>query len=188
LDGKALAVAARLAAALGLGCPPMPWHGRRDGIAGLATALAIVTGAVAKIARDIALMAQGEVTEAFEPRIAGRGGSSIMAHKRNPTGCQIALSAALRAPGLAASILAALPQEHERGLGGWQSEGPVLADLFCLAHGAIWAMAPVVEGLELDTGHMQANLAAAGVGADPGESAALVRRALDHHRKSFSCS
>ena len=188
LDGKAFAVAERLALALGLACPPMPWHARRDGIAGLATALAIVTGAVAKIAQDIALMAQGEVAEAFEPRIAGRGGSSAMTHKRNPTGCQIAISAALRIPGLASAILAALPQEHERGLGGWQIEGAVLADMFCVAHGAIQAMATVIEGLELDTGRMHANLAAAGVGIDIGESAALVRRALDHHGKLSSCS
>jgi len=188
LDGKAFAVAGRVAATLGLACPPMPWHARRDGIAGLAAALAIVTGAVGKIAGDIALMAQSEIAEVFEPRIAGRGGSSAMAHKRNPIGCQIAISAALRMPGLASSILAALPQEHERGLGGWQIEGPVLADMFCLAHGAIQAMATVVEGLELDTARMRANLAASGVGVDIGESAALVRRALDHHRKPSSCS
>ena len=107
-----------------------------------------------------------------------------MAHKRNSTGCQVAISAALRMPGLAASILSALPQEHERGLGGWQIEGPVLADMFCLAHGAIQAMATVVEGLELDTARMGANLAAADVGTDIGQSASLVRRALDHYRKS----
>ncbi len=188
LDGKAFAVAERLAAALGLGCPPMPWHARRDGIAGMATALAITTGAVGKIALDVALMAQGEVAEAFEPKLAGRGGSSAMSHKRNPTGCQIAISAALRTPGLASSILSALPQEHERGLGGWQIEGAVLADIFCLAHGAIQAMATVLEGLELDTDRMRANLASAGVGDDIGMSAALVRRALDQHRKTSPCS
>jgi 3-carboxy-cis,cis-muconate cycloisomerase len=187
LDGKAMAVAERLAKALGLGCPPMPWHARRGELAGLAAALAIATGAAGKIARDVSLMAQSEIAEAFEPRVAGRGGSSAMAHKRNPTGCQVALSAALRAPGLAATILAALPQELERGLGGWQAEGPVLAELFIIAHGAIQAMAAVVEGLELDTGRMAANLAAAGVGLDPGESVALVGRALEQHRKVFEC-
>lgn len=182
LGGRGIAVAERLARQLGLSCPPIPWHARRDGIAGLVSALAIATGAVGKIARDIALMAQAEVAEAFEPRVAGRGGSSSMHHKRNPTGCQVALSAALRAPGLASSILAALPQEHERGLGGWQIEGPVLADLFSVAHGAVAAIAPVVQCLELDTERMRANLAAANVGFDTGESAALVRRALEHRR------
>jgi 3-carboxy-cis,cis-muconate cycloisomerase len=175
-----MAVAARLAEALGLACPLLPWQSRREGVAGLGAALAILTGAVGKIARDVSLMAQGEVAEAFEPKVEGRGGSSAMAHKRNPTGCQVALSAALRAPGLAATLMSALPQEHERGLGGWQAEGPVLAELFLLAHGALVAMAPVAEGLEIDTQAMAANLAAAEVGQDTGESAALAARALEH--------
>jgi 3-carboxy-cis,cis-muconate cycloisomerase len=107
-----------------------------------------------------------------------------MAHKRNPTGCQVALSAAVRAPHLAATVLSALAfQQHERGLGGWQVEAPVLADLFQLTHGALSAMAPVVEGLEVAPARMAANLAAARVGADLGESEALVARALAEHRK-----
>jgi 3-carboxy-cis,cis-muconate cycloisomerase len=183
LDGKAFAVAERLSAALGLACPPLPWHARRNGIVGLGTALAILCGAAAKIARDVALLAQSEIAEAFEPRIEGRGGSSTMAHKRNPTGCQIILSAALRTPGLAATLLVALPQEHERGLGGWQAEAPVLAELFQLTHGALAALATIAEGLELDPTRMQANLDQAGIGTDFGESMALARRALAHYRK-----
>ena len=149
---KGVAVRDTLASLLDLAAPPLPWHARREAIAGLASALAILVGAVGKIARDVSLMAQGEVGEAFEPRVQGRGGSSAMAHKRNPTGCQVALSAALRAPHLAATILSGLPQEHERGLGGWQADLPVLAELFQLAHGAVAAMAAVVEGLELHAG------------------------------------
>ena len=174
----AVAVARRIAARLELAMPITPWHARRDTIAGLGSALAILTGATGKMARDLSLMAQGEVAEAFEPRLAGRGGSSAMPHKRNPTGCQVALSAALRTPGLAATLLAGLPQEHERGLGGWQSEAPVLADLFMLAHGAVVAMADVAEGLEVDTTAMARNLSAAKVGEDVGASGLLVQRAL----------
>ncbi len=183
MDGKALAVSDRLADILGLAAAVAPWHARREALAGLASALAILVGAVGKIARDLSLMAQGEVGEAFEPRVAGRGGSSAMAHKRNPTACQIALSAAIRAPHLAATMLSALPQPHERDVGGWQAEGPVIAELFQLAHGALAAMAPVIEGLEVDADRMAANLAAAEVGTDVGESEAIVRRALTHTRK-----
>jgi 3-carboxy-cis,cis-muconate cycloisomerase len=178
LQGKALSVAERLADRLGLAAPAMPWHARREGVAGLGSALAVLTGSLGKLALDVALMAQGEVAEAFEPRTEGRGGSSVMAHKRNPTGCQVARSAALRSPHLAATLLSALPQEHERGLGGWQAEGPVLAELFGLTHGALVAMVAVMEGLEVDTERMAANLAAAKVGEDVGEAPALVARAL----------
>jgi 3-carboxy-cis,cis-muconate cycloisomerase len=177
LNGKAAAVSARLAAALDLPDAP-PWHARRGGIAGVAAALAIAIGALGKMARDVSLLAQNGIAEAREPAIPGRGGSSAMSHKRNPTGCQVALSASLRAPGLVAGILAGLPAEQERGLGGWQAEGPALADLFLLAAGAAEAMATVAEGLEVDEAAIARNLAAAGLGNDIGESAALVLQAL----------
>lgn len=178
LNGKGAAIAAHMAKTLGLMSPVLPWHARRGAIAGLASSLAIAAGAAAKIARDISLLAQNEIGEVFEPRIEGRGGSSAMAHKRNPTGCQIVLTAAARAPGLAATIVSALPQEQERGLSGWQAEAPVLADLFIVTHGALSALAPVIEGLDVDVARMAANLKAANIGSDLGESEALTRAAL----------
>lgn len=177
LDGKGAAVASHMAAELGLADGP-PWQARRQGIAAIACSLAILVGGLGKMARDISLLAQNAIGEAREPQVAGRGGSSAMAHKRNPTGCQVALSAALRAPGLASSILAGLPQEQERGLGGWQAEGPVLAELCLLAAGSAAAMADVAEGLEVDEAALARNLAAAGLGADIGESEALVEALL----------
>lgn len=177
LRGRGDAVAARLASALRL--PDMaPWHTRRGGLAGVAAALAIVIGALAKMARDVSLLAQGGIGETREPAIPGRGGSSAMAHKRNPTGCQVALSAALRGPGLVAGILSGLPAELERGIGGWQAEGPALAELFLLAAGAADAMATVAEGLEIHDAVLLRNLGAAGLGSDIGESAELVARLL----------
>lgn len=182
MGGRAAEVIAAIAAEFGLAVPAAPWHARRDAVAGLGAALAIVVGALGKIATDIALMSQAEVAEAFEPQVAGRGGSSAMAHKRNPTGCQVARSAAVRAPHLAATLLAAIPGEHERALGAWQAEAPVLAELFVIAHGAAAAMAPVLEGLEIDVEAMRRNLEAAGAGADTGEAEALVECALRDDR------
>lgn len=176
-NGRSPHVAARLARALDLVDAP-PWHARREGVAGIAAAIAILIGALAKMARDVALLAQNTVGEAREPAVAGRGGSSAMAHKRNPTGCQTVLSAAARAPGLVAGILAALPAEEERGIGGWQAEGPMLVDLFLLASGAADAMADVAAGLEIDADAIAHNLAAAGQGADIGDSVALVEALL----------
>ncbi|TMQ06675.1 MAG: 3-carboxy-cis,cis-muconate cycloisomerase, partial [Deltaproteobacteria bacterium] len=149
-----------LAARLGL-APAPAWHSRRDAIVGLGAALGIAIGAIGKLARDVALLMQPEIAEVAEPVIPGRGGSSVMSHKRNPTGCQVAMSAAIRAPGLVASLLAGLPQELERGLGGWQAEPPLIADLFALAHGAAQAMRVVVDGLEVDTTAIEAHAATA---------------------------
>ncbi len=182
LDGKGDAIARAMADELGLAAG-VPWQARRVGVAAIAAALGIVIGALGKFARDVSLLAQNAIGEAREPAIAGRGGSSAMAHKRNPTGCQVALSAAIRAPGLVATILGGLPQEEERGLGGWQAEGPALADLFLLASGSAAAMATVAGGLEIDEAAIARNLAAADVGSDIGESEAIVAAILAHHRK-----
>lgn len=181
LGGSGSAIARRMAEELGLGFG-VPWHSRRVGVAAIASALGILIGTLGKFARDVSLLAQNGIGEAREPAIPGRGGSSAMAHKRNPTGCQIALSAAIRAPGLVAAVLGGLPQEHERGLGGWQAEGAVLADLFLLAAGSAAAMAIVAEGLEIDEVAIGRNLAAAGVGTDIGESESIVAAILSHHQ------
>lgn len=182
-DGKGAAIASHMAAALGLATAP-PWHARRVGVAAIAAALGIVIGALGKMARDVSLLAQNAVGEAREPVQPGRGGSSAMAHKRNPTGCQVALSAVIRAPGLVAGILAGLPAEEERGLGGWQAEGPALVDLFLLAAGAANAMAVVAAGLEIDRDRIARNLAAAAIGTDIGESVDLVAQILNLHPKA----
>src|SRR5258706_4887663 len=72
--GRGSHVARRMAEELGLGAPTAPWHARREGLAGLGAALAILTGVVAKVARDVALLAQAGIAEAHEPRLPGRGG------------------------------------------------------------------------------------------------------------------
>jgi 3-carboxy-cis,cis-muconate cycloisomerase len=166
------AVRETLAERLGLAATPS-WHSRRDSIAGLGAALGIAVGATGKLARDVSLLMQREVAEVAEPAVAGRGGSSAMPHKRNPTGCQVALSAAIRAPGLVAALLGGMPQELERGLGGWQAEAPVLGELFALAHGAVHAMRVVAEGLEIDAAAIAAHAASAPLPA-AGREAALA--------------
>jgi 3-carboxy-cis,cis-muconate cycloisomerase len=158
LGGKGAEVLAAVAAELGLAAPGMTWHSARDGFARLGAETAILAGAAAKIARDVSLLMQAEVAEASEPARPGRGGSSSMPHKRNPALCMLALEAGQRAPGLAATLLAGLSPEHERGLGQWQGQWLVMRQLFLAASSAAGAMAEVLAGLEVDTAAMQANL------------------------------
>jgi 3-carboxy-cis,cis-muconate cycloisomerase len=156
--GKGDAIADAMAARLGLGRTAVTWHSSRGGFARLGAEAAILVGAAAKIARDVSLLMQPEVGEAAEPTGAGRGGSSAMPHKRNPVGCLVALEAAQRAPGLAATLLAQLAPEHERGIGQWQGQWFTLRDLLCSTGGALAAMAEVLEGLAVDEHAMRANL------------------------------
>ena len=121
-------------------------------------AFAILAGTCGKIARDVSLLMQTEVGEAFEPAAPGRGGSSTMPHKRNPTAAAAALAAATIAPNLLATILAAQVQEHERALGGWQAEWPTFPALALVTSGALAAVVDIAEGLEVDAERMRANL------------------------------
>ena len=149
------AVTEQLAARLGLRAPALPWHACRDRLANFACALGVTCGTLAKIGRDVSLLAQTEVGEAGEGR---SGGSSAMPHKQNPVGASVAIAAAVRAPGLVATMIAAMPQEHERGLGGWQAEWPTLPELVLLTAGSARAIATVLESLHVDEPRMRSNL------------------------------
>jgi 3-carboxy-cis,cis-muconate cycloisomerase len=170
LGGKAERVMTSLARQLKLALPPAPWFTQRVRVAALAQDMALVVGALAKAARDISLMMQIEVGEASEPSGPGRGGSSTMPHKRNPVGAALVLAAAHRAPMMAAVIVAGLPQEHERALGGWQAEWPALAALCETLGSAVEAMAEVAPGLAIDADALQANM-------DASDAAVFAERA-----------
>jgi 3-carboxy-cis,cis-muconate cycloisomerase len=158
LGDHAFAVETALARELGLAVADIPWHAQRDRLVDVAAVLGGVAATLGKLARDVSLLAQTEVGEAFEPAAQGRGGSSTLPHKRNPVGCSIALAAAVRAPHLVAAMMSAAVQEHERGLGDWPAEWDTLPALFELVAGALAAMITVVEGLEVDAARMRANL------------------------------
>jgi 3-carboxy-cis,cis-muconate cycloisomerase len=160
LGHRGLDVATRLAHSLALGLPALPWHSSRDRLVEVGAALGLVTGSVGKLARDLSLMGQREIGEASEPHAPGRGGSSTLPHKRNPVGAAVMLAAATRVPGLVATLFSAMPQEHERGLGGWQAEWESLPAICLLTSGALMHAIHVVEGLSLDTERMRVNVAA----------------------------
>jgi 3-carboxy-cis,cis-muconate cycloisomerase len=106
------------------------------------------------------LHSQTEVAEVFEPVEKGRGGSSTMPHKRNPVASAVVLSAALRVPGLVSTMLAAMVQEQERGLGGWLAEWETLPEIVSLSAGALRRMTEIVPQLQIDAERMKTNLEA----------------------------
>ena len=159
----------------------VPWHSARDRVARLGAELAILAGVAGKIGRDVSLLMQPEVGEAAEAAKPGRGGSSSMPHKRNPALSMLALEAAQRAPGLAATLLVQLTPEHERGLGQWQSQWFTLRELVCATASGTAAMAQALAELEVDERAMLANLGRLleGHAKDQvGAAAAMIERAL----------
>jgi 3-carboxy-cis,cis-muconate cycloisomerase len=158
LGDQGLAVAHALAHHLELELPSVPWHSHRDRIVEVATTLGLLTGTLGKIARDISLQMQTEISELSEPVIHGRGGSSTMPHKRNPVGCSAVLAAAVRVPGLVSTMLSSMLQEHERALGGWQAEWDTLPQIAELTGAALTQLRTVIEGLQVDDARMRANI------------------------------
>lgn len=151
-------VTEHLAKELGLALPEQPWHTQRDRLAELAGWLGSLAGSLGKIGRDISLLMQTELGEVFEPSSPGKGGSSTMPHKRNPVGAAVLVSAATRAPGLVATMLSAMPQEHERSLGLWHAEWETLPELCKLVSGALEQAGYLAGGLEVDARRMSENL------------------------------
>ena len=158
LNSRGLDVAQALANELQLPLPEIPWHTHRDRIVEVAAALGMLTGTLAKIARDISLHAQTEIVELSEPAASGRGGSSSMPHKRNPVTSAVILSAALRVPPLVSTMLSAMVQEDERGLGGWHAEWETLPEIVRFSGGALHHLTEIFPGLEIDPHKMGANL------------------------------
>ncbi|MFZ0277935.1 MAG: 3-carboxy-cis,cis-muconate cycloisomerase [Candidatus Sulfotelmatobacter sp.] len=159
LGDRGIPVTVALSAELGFGNPPAaPWHTERDNLATLISSCGVLTGSLGKMARDISLLMQNEVGEATEPGGEGRGGSSTMPNKRNPTACALTLAAAHRVPGLVASFLSAMLQEHERGVGGWQAEWPIIAAIVQSTGVSIASMAEVAEGISINPQKIRLNI------------------------------
>ncbi|MCL2582039.1 MAG: lyase family protein [Streptosporangiales bacterium] len=180
-------VAALLAEELGLASPPLPWHTERLRLIDAAAAMARVTAATGKIARDVTLLAQTEVGEISEgpadnsnkpgggpglaaggPKPAGnegaprRGGSSAMPHKNNPVASVAVLGCARQVPGLLATLVASAEQEHQRAAGAWHAEWQPFTEILNLGGSAAAWTAELLGGLRVDKARMSANLTAAG--------------------------
>jgi 3-carboxy-cis,cis-muconate cycloisomerase len=155
-DGPA--VASAFARRLGLAAPKLPWHTDRGPVADLAAALGRVCGSVAKIAADVVLLAQTEVGELIESAGSGVGGSSTMPHKHNPVAAISARAAAAQAPGLVATLLAAMAHEHQRAAGAWHAEWLPLRELLRGTGSAVRWLRTSLSRLSVDTARMRSNV------------------------------
>ncbi|MER7015472.1 3-carboxy-cis,cis-muconate cycloisomerase [Saccharopolyspora sp. NPDC000359] len=155
LGSDGVRVLGLLAAELELAEPVAPWHTDRTRVAELAGALGTAAGALGKIALDVELHAQTEVGELTEGEA---GGSSAMPHKQNPVSAVLVTAATKRVPGLVATLLAAMPQEHERAAGTWQSEWEPLTELLRLVAAASARTRRLLAGLRTRPEQMAANL------------------------------
>ena len=157
LGEHGLAVLRAYARILGLAEPVLPWHTLRTPLAEAVTAVGIAAGVAGKIGLDVVLLAQTELGEVVDAA-PGRGGSSTMPHKRNPVAAVAARAAAAQAPGLVATLLASMPQEHERAAGSWHAEWRPLRELLVTVGSAVSWVAESLRTLEVSPERMRADL------------------------------
>jgi len=174
LGPDGIRVKAMLADELQLADPPVPWHTERLRIIDVGVAMARVTAALSKIARDVTLLAQTEVAEVAE----GGGGPSAMPNKINPVAAVAILGCAKQAPGLLATLVASAEQEHQRAAGAWHAEWQPFGQLLQVAASAASWGGELLANLEVDTGKMAANLTAAGGLPLAERVSALLRNAI----------
>ncbi|HRK23566.1 MAG TPA: 3-carboxy-cis,cis-muconate cycloisomerase [Beijerinckiaceae bacterium] len=136
----------------------VPWHATRQALLRQGAELGLLTGTLGKIGRDVTLLMQTEIGEVSEAAAEGKGGSSTLPHKRNPVQSVALTAIATRTPGLVATLLSAMVQEHERAAGAWQAEWQTLPDLFILAGAALAHAVALIDGLGVDKARMRDNL------------------------------
>ncbi|MEC3913383.1 3-carboxy-cis,cis-muconate cycloisomerase family FAD/NAD(P)-binding protein [Nocardia sp. CDC160] len=136
-----------------------PWHTVRTPIADLASALALTSGTLGKLAVDVISQSRNETAELLEPAAAGRGESSAMPQKRNPVLSTMIRAAALQVPALASTLFGALLAEDERPAGAWHAEWQPLRECLLLVGGAAHTAVELASGLMADADRMTENLA-----------------------------
>ncbi len=156
LGEHGIELASALARRLDLREPTLPWQSDRMRPALLACALGACCGVAGKIATDVVLLAQTEVAELADG--SSDGGSSTLPHKRNPVAAVAARACAQRAPGLVATLLAAMGGELQRAAGSWQAEAQTLCELLALTGSAVAAVRALLESLEVNEERMRTNL------------------------------
>ena len=141
-----------------LGVPSIPWITSRDGPAEFTNLLAMAATTIAKIGNEIMELQRLELGEVREPFIPGTVGSITMPQKRNPELSEHLDTLARLVRADAAVVTEAMIQLHERDGRAWKAEWIAIPEACSMTLSASRYAAILVEGLEVDTDRMRANI------------------------------
>ncbi len=157
------AVEAAVCARLGLEPEPVATQiVPRDRHAVFFTQLAVLAGTCERIAVEIRHLQRTEVGEVAEPFAAGQKGSSAMPHKRNPILSENVTGLARLMRGYALAALEDMALWHERDISHSSVERVIAPDATIATDFMLARLAGVIEGLEVHSEAMAANLARLG--------------------------
>jgi adenylosuccinate lyase len=150
---------ARFCAELDLADPGISWLTSRDRVAEFGTVLAMVCGTLGRIGGEVYELARPEIGELAEPAPAGAVSSITMPHKRNPESAEHLDTLARLARSAAAVLVEGMVGAHERDGRSWKAEWVALPEVCQLTGAALRTALRLVEGLEVHSDAMAANLA-----------------------------
>jgi adenylosuccinate lyase len=130
----------------------------RDRHASFMSALALVAGALERIATEIRHLQRSEVGEAFEPFGKDQKGSSAMPHKRNPVLTERVCGLARVVRGHLVTALENTALWHERDISHSSAERIIFPDACAAVDYMSLEMATVLRGLEVRPETMLRNL------------------------------
>jgi adenylosuccinate lyase len=183
-DGPRLRAA--FCARVGLADPDVPWLTSRDRVAEFGFDLAMITATLARIGGETYELQRSEIGELREPAGAQSVGSITMPHKRNPEAGEHLDTLARVARADAGVLIEGMVQVHERDGRGWKAEWAALPDVCLLTSAALRIAAELLDGLEVDTEAMRANVDAhRGYLASEAVLAALAPRLGKHEAQAL---
>ncbi|MGI8573973.1 MAG: class-II fumarase/aspartase family protein [Egibacteraceae bacterium] len=145
---------------LGLADPLISWLTARDRIIEFAMTLAMIAATSGRIGNEIYALQRTEVAEVREPAGADAVSSITMPHKRNPEASEHLVTLSRLVAAQAHLLLGSAIQEHERDGRGWKVEWVALPEVCLLTGTAVAFARELLDGLEVDTARMLANVAA----------------------------
>ncbi len=131
---------------------------QRDRHAGVLTALALLGGALERMAVEIRHLQRTEVLEAAEPFGKSQKGSSAMPHKRNPILCERVSGMSRLLRGYASTALENIALWHERDISHSSVERVIWPDAFHITAYMLETMHRIVSGLAVSPDAMKTNL------------------------------
>ncbi len=155
-------MAAAFARRVGLAVPAIPWITSRDRFAEFVTQMAMITATIAKIGDEVYELQRAEIGELREPLNPGTVGSITMPHKRNPEWSEHVSTLARLVRVNADLALESMIHGHERDGRAWKTEWVVLQETCHFTAVSAFASLRILDGLEVDTVRMMANLQAQG--------------------------
>ena len=155
MGGHGPQVEAALAADLGLGAAPKPWHAERDAIAELGGWLSLITGSLAKMGADLKLMAAAGTV-----RAGSAGSSSTMPQKQNPVGAEALVALARHNAAQLTALHGALVHAEERDAGAWTAEWLALPPMAVATGAALRHARQLAETLSPDPAAMRSEIEA----------------------------